>query len=149
MLNIIINDGSIDKSFNIASIKQNSKDVVILDNNSPPIKLIEAARYYWLCKDLDYITTVITYSDYFIKEINSLIMISALSNKQRLEVLEEYTEYKQEMFVNSHNITTNIKCWDGPNLCELDVELGFTIPSFDKVIDRQNNVQEFIFWSLN
>jgi hypothetical protein len=117
--------------------------VLKLSNDCSAQTQVNIARQYWLYKDKEVKVAVITNSDFFLKEINTLIMLYYLSEEDRLKVINLYhKEYSLSLF--KHN-TLNITAFDLElnEACDLN-ELGFEYKSLDKVIDFQNNVQETV-----
>ena len=61
------------------------------------LKLI-LSRQYWLYKDDQVKVAIITNRDYFLKEINTLILLYHLSEQDRLQIINLYPEYNLSLF---------------------------------------------------
>jgi hypothetical protein len=129
--------------YDYKNIEDTHDSILKLSNDCSAQTQVNIARQYWLYKDKEVRVAVVTNSDYFLKEINTLIMLYHLSDKDRLKIINLYlNEYSSSLF--EHN-TLNITAFDLElnETCDLD-ELGFEYKSLDKVIDFQNQVQEAI-----
>ena len=80
---------------------------------------------------------ITTHSDYIIKEINNLIMLSN-SFKNRKKVVRELG-YKDDDFIEPDSIRAYIAAEDGLNKCDVD-EFGIDMPVFDETIDKINRI---------
>lgn len=130
---------------NYESLGDTHDSILKLSNDCSAQTQVNIARQYWLYKDKEVKVAVITNSDYFLKEINTLIMLYHLSEEDKLKIINLYPDdYNISMF--KHN-TLNITAFDLElnESCNL-TEFGFEYKSLDKVIDFQNNVQEAIAW---
>lgn len=130
--------------YDYLSIEDTHDSILKLSNDCSAQTQVNIARQYWLYKDKEVKVAVVTNSDYFLKEINTLIMISRLSDEDRLNIIKEFPEYNLSLFEHK---TLNITAFD----LELNEECcleedGFEYKSLDKVIDFQNRVQEAIIW---
>ena len=124
-------------------IEDTHDSILKLSNDCSAQTQVNIARQYWLYKDKEVKVAVVTNSDYFLKEINTLIMLYHLSDEDRLKIINLYPdEYSLSLF--KHN-TLNITAFDLElkESCELN-KMGFEYKSLDKVIDFQNCVQEII-----
>jgi hypothetical protein len=129
------------------NIEDTNDSILKLSNDCSAQTQLNIARQYWLYKDKEVKVAVITNSDFFLKEINTLIMLYHLSDEDRLKIINLYPDdYNLSLFEHK---TLNITAFDlGLNeACDLD-ELGFEYKTLDKVIDFQTNVQETIAWGL-
>ena len=77
---------------------------------------------------------ITTHSDYIIKEINNLIMLSRL--KQKKKVVKDLG-YKKDDFIEPDAIRAYVAEGDNLTKCEID-EFGIDMPVFDKTIDEIN-----------
>ena len=80
---------------------------------------------------------ITTHSDYLIKEINNLIMLSkSFDNKE--EVVQKLG-YKEDDLLESDSVRAYVAEGDGLSKCEVD-EFGIDMPVFDETIDKINRV---------
>ncbi|VTQ01797.1 hypothetical protein [Sphingobacterium daejeonense] len=93
-----------------------------------------------------------THSDYVIRELNNLIM---LSNKEiRTNRKFEELGYKEDEFVNSSEVTSymfNFKNKSSKNISIKRIpinEFGFDVESIDNTIDELNNTTEELFYLI-
>ncbi len=77
---------------------------------------------------------ITTHSDYIIKEINNLIMLSRLKEKKK--VVKDLG-YKKDDFIEPDAIRAYVAEGDGLTKCEID-EFGIDMPVFDETIDEIN-----------
>ena len=77
---------------------------------------------------------ITTHSDYIIKEINNLIMLSRL--KQKKKVVKDLG-YKKDDFIEPDAIRAYVAEGDSLTKCEID-EFGIDMPVFDETIDKIN-----------
>ena len=80
---------------------------------------------------------ITTHSDYIIKEINNLIMLSR-SFKSKRRVVRELG-YKDDDFLAPGSIRAYIAEGDGLNKCDID-EFGIDMPVFDETINEINRI---------
>ncbi len=133
--------------YDYQDIEDTHDSVLKLSNDCSAQTQVNIARQYWLYKDKEVKVAVITNSDFFLKEINTLIMLYHLSEEDRLKVINLYPdEYSLSLFTSK---TLNITAFDLElnEECPLD-ERGFEYKTLDKVIDFQTNVQETIAGGL-
>jgi hypothetical protein len=101
---------------------------------------------------------ITTHSDYIIKELNTLIMLS--NDKPHLKRIAQIENYRLEELISSEKIKVYIAgeglvMLDGKTrktkvqtLIEADInpELGIKADSFDETIETMNRIQEEIVW---
>ena len=80
---------------------------------------------------------ITTHSDYIIKEINNLIMLSR-SFKNKRKVVRELG-YKDDDFLEPDSIRAYIAEGNGLSKCDID-EFGIDMPVFDETIDKINQI---------
>ena len=78
---------------------------------------------------------ITTHSDYIIKEINNLIMLSR-PFKEKKKVIQDLG-YKKDDFIEPAAIRAYVAEGDSLTKCEID-EFGIDMPVFDKTIDKIN-----------
>ena len=125
-------------------------------NISPEQGVLDARKYWTKYIHKEYKIGVITNSDFFLKEINILIMLNYLSIEDRNKLFKGYKDglvldsiYNKRMFSNEFgNLNLNIRCFDLElnEECNLDIEFGFECKTFDKIINFQNELQEAVAW---
>ncbi len=134
---------------------------LVVDNNCSPQTQVNIAREYWtLYRNKEESIAVIIYSDFFIKEINTLIMLNYLSVDRRRYILNDNDFidkgynlneiYNESMFDSVEgNLSLSIRFFDMSTNkeCDLDLELGFDCDLFDNVIEFQNSLQDLIYSS--
>ena len=88
---------------------------------------------------------VSTHSDYFIKELNNLIMLNQ-DIKNRDELLKKYG-YTKDMVLKQDKIEAYL--FDNNSIQKLDKDIkeGIHVSTFDKVINRLNESSEDIYFS--
>ena len=80
---------------------------------------------------------ITTHSDYLIKEINNLIMLSkSFDNKE--EVVQKLG-YKEDDLLEPDSVRAYVAEGDGLSKCEVD-DFGIDMPVFDETIDKINRV---------
>jgi len=87
---------------------------------------------------------VITHSDYFVKEINILIMLNG-SSKHAEKVRKQYN-YDLEVLLPADKVKAYVICNGKFFPCEVNSELGIEAVSFDDVINEMNRIQEAILF---
>ena len=78
---------------------------------------------------------ITTHSDYIIKEINNLIMLSRPFKKKK-KVIQDLG-YKKDDFIEPDAIQAYVAEGDSLTKCEID-EFGIDMPVFDETIDEIN-----------
>jgi len=116
------------------------KELLIIDE---PESHLDTANQRLLARLLSYCVRaglkvlVTTHSDYLIKEINNLIMLShSFPGKG---IVAKKLGYKESDFLHPENIRAYIAENNGLTVCEID-EFGIDMPIFDETIDDINEV---------
>ena len=101
---------------------------------------------------------ITTHSDYIVKELNTLIMLN--QDKPYLKRIAQQEGYKSSEFIAPEKIKAYI-AEEAPVLLDgnkrrsrcqtlveakIDPELGIEMGSFDKTINKMNEIQEAIVW---
>lgn len=88
---------------------------------------------------------VSTHSDYFVRELNNLIMLkNDFSSKKSIMTKNDYEE---NMLISSSTINAYVFCNNTIQAMEIDEEEGIIAGTFDKVIDDLNGVSDEIYYS--
>lgn len=130
-------------------------DLVIIDEpeiNLHPDNQIILTRLFAKLINKGFRLLISTHSDYVVREINNLIM---LSNEKMKESAIEF-EYDSNEYINCNDV--DIHYFDYPkklrgnkqvtiNRLKLDLS-GFEIPSVNVTIEKQNNISEELFYKL-
>jgi hypothetical protein len=127
-------------------LKSFDKTNVILCNDYSAQQQVDCAREHWLYKNSEQKVAVVTNSEFFVKEINSLITIcNTLSDKQLHKFIANFPVYTEDLFVDR---TINITCYcmTLEQDCDLN-DFGFKLKLIDDVIDFQNQVQDALCWN--
>ena len=102
---------------------------------------------------------ITTHSDYIIKELNKLIMLS--NEAAHLKEIAKKYNYRSDELLDAARVslyiaeksliklTGNSRSSRWPTLvaADIDKQLGIDARSFDSVIDRMNEIQQEIIWS--
>ena len=80
---------------------------------------------------------ITTHSDYLIKEINNLIMLSKSFDKK--EEIVQKLGYKEDDLLEPDSVRAYVAEEDGLSECEVD-DFGIDMPVFDETIDKINRV---------
>ncbi len=136
-------------------------DLLIIDEpelNLHPENQCRLARLFACLVNVGLKVFITTHSDYIVKELNTLVM---LSNKQRHtgEIMAEYG-YQANELLDADRLRVFIAdrkpiLLEGKTRktridtfvpAEIDHELGIKLSSFDEVINRMNKLQDEIIW---
>ena len=107
-----------------------------------PENQIQIARLLAMCVNKGIKVLVTTHSDYFIREINNLIMLNQnFDDKQGF--LDDYREYNQTMFLSEEKVNGYI-CENGTlRECPKD-KFGIEMDNFDKVILKSSKISRHL-----
>ena len=136
-------------------------DLLMVDEpelNLHPENQRRVARLFARLVNLGIKVFITTHSDYFIKELNTLIMLS--HDKPHLKRIASVEGYRSEELISSEKIKVYIAeeasvKLDGKERktkCQtlipanIDSELGIEARSFDATIETMNRIQEAIVW---
>ncbi len=130
-------------------------DLVIIDEpeiNLHPDNQITLTKLFAKLINKGFRLLISTHSDYVIREINNLVMLSNHKMKKTAKKLG----YSEDEFIAYNNV--DIHYFDYPKklkgnkqvvMRNLNLALsGFEIPSIDEIIDKQNNIAEELFYEL-
>lgn len=136
-------------------------DLLMVDEpelNLHPENQRRVARLFARLVNIGIKVFITTHSDYFIKELNTLIMLS--QRGERLERLAEQEGYKSSELLSSEMVRVYIAeealiKLDGAKRkrrcltlvpADIDKELGIEARSFDSTIEDMNRIQDEIIW---
>jgi len=87
---------------------------------------------------------VSTHSDYFVREINNLIMLKA-EFQSKTEIMQNYG-YSENMLISDKKVRAYLFDDNGIKLMEMDNKEGIIANTFDKVINNLNSVSDDIYY---
>jgi predicted ATPase len=88
---------------------------------------------------------VSTHSDYFVREVNNLIMLKDdFQSKQ--DIINKYS-YDENMLISADKVSAYVFCDNGINKMEIDSKEGIIAKTFDNVIDDLNTLSDEIFYT--
>ena len=136
-------------------------DLLMIDEpelNLHPENQCRMARLFARLVNLGIRVFVTTHSDYIVKELNTLIMLN--QDKPYLKQIAEEEGYKTEELISANKIRVYIAEEALMKLenrsrrsrhqtlvpARIDPELGIEARSFDKTINKMNEIQEAIVW---
>jgi len=88
---------------------------------------------------------VSTHSDYFIREINNLIMLS--NDFPSKKTLMEKYNYDKNMLIYAYNVNAYLFCKNTIEKMEIDNQEGIIAKTFDSVINDLNSISDDIYYS--
>jgi len=130
-----------------------SNDLIIIDEpelNLHPDNQIILTRIFARLINAGFRLLVSTHSDYIVRELNNLIMLS--SQNEDITELRKRFGYKESEKIMSNEVSAyyfDFKTKTTVGVKQLVVnECGFEVPSIDNTIDSQNNITEELFYAL-
>jgi predicted ATPase len=87
---------------------------------------------------------VSTHSDYFVREINNLIMLKA-EFQSKTEIMQNYG-YSENMLISDKKVSAYLFDDNGIKLMEMDNKEGIIANTFDNVINNLNSVSDDIYY---
>ena len=133
--------GVSDLYFYLKHIAQPGQILIIDEPESPlsPTNQVLMARLLVFASMLDLKVLITTHSDYLIKEINNLIMLSSNFEGKRKFLRKNKNDYTEDDYLKP-DLVRAYTCEDGKlQPCSVD-EKGIDMPVFDDAIDRVNEV---------
>jgi predicted ATPase len=128
-------------------------DLVIIDEpelNLHPDNQIKIARLFARLINKGINLVVSTHSDYILREINNLIMLSS-SDKSITDLKNKYG-FKDDEFIKLEDIDVHFFNYKQKTQANVDsiavTEYGFEIPSIDNVIENQNELSNDLYYTL-
>lgn len=129
-------------------------DLIVIDepeiNLHPNIQII-LARILVRLSNRGFRLLVSTHSDYIIREFNNMVMLSHLSNK---DSVAQRLGYMEDEILQSENLGVYIFKYKNKRCKKVDLdsievsESGFSVPSIDDAIEKQNKMAEELFYLL-
>lgn len=128
-------------------------DLIIIDEpelNLHPDNQIILTRIFARLINSGFRLLISTHSDYIIREINNLIMLS--SKKDSIIKLRENLGYKENENIPYSEVNAYYFAYKTKNIVSVKplsvTEEGFEVPSIDDTIDKLNNTSEELFYAL-
>ncbi|MCF6350700.1 MAG: ATP-binding protein [Flavobacteriaceae bacterium] len=133
------------------SAKKN--DLVIIDEpelNLHPDNQIKLTRILAQLINKGLNLVVSTHSDYILREINNLIMLS--SNDEEIKKIKKEYNFKKGEYINKDDIDVHYFHYRLKKQADVDLipisEYGFNIPSIDNEIEKQNKLTDDLYYTL-
>jgi predicted ATPase len=132
-------------------------DLIIIDEpeiNLHPDNQIILTRLFARLINKGFRLLISTHSDYVVREINNLIMLS--SDKNELQILKKQYDYIDDEYISKEDIGVYYFNYPLKQRGNKQVQVenliiddsGFEIPSVDITIDHQNKIAEELFYTL-
>lgn len=128
-------------------------DLIIIDEpelNLHPDNQIVLTRIFARLLNNGFRLLISTHSDYIIREINNLIMLS--SKKDSIKKLREDFGYKANEYIPYSEVNAYYFAYKTKNIVSVRslsvTEEGFEVPSIDDTIDKLNNTSEELFYAI-
>ena len=131
-------------------------DLIIIDEpeiNLYPANQIALTRVMARLANMGLRLMVSTHSDYIIRELNNLIMMSNKEN-QTVSRLREDKEYMENEYINPEDIAVNYfdyktKASKRATITQISVDRrGFDVEGINDIIERQNRISETLYYGL-
>lgn len=133
-------------------------DLIIIDEpeiNLHPDNQIVLTKLFARLANNGFRLLISTHSDYIIREINNLVMLS--SKEKKIHSIRQNFAYKEDEYIDKNNIDFHYFAFPNKLRGNKQVEIktlelsqfGFDVDSIDKSIDNQNMVSEELFYTLN
>jgi predicted ATPase len=134
-----------------------NNDLIIIDEpeiNLHPDNQIILTRLFARLINNGFRLLISTHSDYVVREINNLIMLS--SKEEEITTLKERFNYQKDEYINKEDIDVHFfnypeKKSNNKQVIIEKIEIqpsGFEIPTVNKIIEDQNNIAEELFYAL-
>lgn len=131
-------------------------DLIIIDEpeiNLHPDNQIVLAQFLARLMNHGFRLMVSTHSDYVIREINNLVMMSH-ADCATIKRISEAKGYTSDMFIKQEELAVLYFNYKKKSAKEIDVEslpvdeFGFMVESIDKVIENQSDLAENLYYAL-
>jgi predicted ATPase len=128
-------------------------DLVIIDEpelNLHPDNQIKITRILAQLINKGLNLVVSTHSDYILREINNLIMLS--SKDKDIQSIKKDYNFMEDEFINKDDINVHYFHYRLKSQADVDFipvsDFGFEIPSIDNEIEKQNKLTDDLYYSL-
>jgi predicted ATPase len=128
-------------------------DLVIIDEpelNLHPDNQIKITRIIAQLMNRGLNFVISTHSDYILREINNLIMLS--SKEDKIKYIKKEHNFKKDEFIEQNDINVHYFYYKLKTQASVDLipvtEYGFEIPSIDAEIEKQNSLTNDLFYTL-
>ena len=126
----------------------NEDETLIVDEpelNLHPENQRKIARVLTMIANRGVKVIVSTHSDYFVREVNNLIMLKS-DFKSKNEIMAKY-KYNENMLISSSEVSAYLFCNHTIEKMEIDEQEGIIAKTFDNVINELNLVSDDIFYT--
>ena len=131
-------------------------DLIIIDEpevNLHPDNQIVLTRLLARLMNKGFRLLVSTHSDYVIREINNLVMMSHVNNTRVLKIADT-NGYSSEEFINKDDLAVHIFEYKRANSKKVNVvdhkvdDFGFDVKTIDSIIETQTDLSERLYYAL-
>ncbi len=117
------------------------------ESHLSPANQILMARLLVFCVNSGLKVLITTHSDYLIKEINNLIMLSSDFEGKSEFLNENKKDYSDADYLNQNSLSAYVCENGGLKKCNVDKE-GIDMPNFDAAIDKINKISNTLGWLI-
>jgi predicted ATPase len=127
-------------------------DLIIIDEpeiNLHPENQIILTRIFARLANKGFRLLISTHSDYIVRELNNLLILSRKDNTSVMKNAEEFG-YKDDEYINQEDLGVYAFKFDNKvNIEQIPVtETGFNIEAMDLAIDKQSDISERLYYSV-
>jgi predicted ATPase len=127
-------------------------DLIIIDEpeiNLHPENQIILTRIFARLANKGFRLLISTHSDYIVRELNNLLILSRKDNTSVMKNAEEFS-YKNDEYINQEDLGVYAFKFDNKvNIEQIPVtETGFNIEAMDLAIDKQSDISERLYYSV-
>jgi predicted ATPase len=138
----------------VVYLKHRAKDndLIIIDEpeiNLHPENQIILTRIFARLANKGFRLLISTHSDYIVRELNNLLILSRKDNTSVMKNAEEFG-YKDDEYINQEDLGVYAFKFDNKvNIEQIPVtETGFNIEAMDLAIDKQSDISERLYYSV-
>jgi predicted ATPase len=138
----------------VVYLKHRAKDndLIIIDEpeiNLHPENQIILTRIFARLANKGFRLLISTHSDYIVRELNNLLILSRKDNTSVMKNAEEFG-YKNDEYINQEDLGVYAFKFDNKvNIEQIPVtETGFNIEAMDLAIDKQSDISERLYYSV-